>query len=156
LQVVPVNYNFEVHKTVLWMSHSVREPHLLVIFCLSYRLLSFLQVPPVNNNFEVHKTVLWMSHSVRLPHLLVTFCLSHRLLSFLQVLPVNYNFEVHKTVWRLGSAGAKSVALQFPEGLLAYAGVIADILERFAGVRVFVFVLACVGICMCLICDLLK
>jgi len=53
----------------------------------------------------------------------------------IKVLPVNYNFEIHKTVWRLRGAGAKAVALQFPEGLLAYAGVIADILERFAGVE---------------------
>ncbi|KAF5835432.1 putative diphthamide synthesis protein-domain-containing protein [Dunaliella salina] len=53
----------------------------------------------------------------------------------IKVLPVNYNFEIHKTVWRLRGAGAKAVALQFPEGLLAYAGVIADVLERFAGVE---------------------
>lgn len=68
------------------------------------------------------------------------FCLSHRHTGMAltpQVLPVNYNFEVHKTVWRLKSANAKAVALQFPEGLLAYAGVIADILERFAGAPVF-------------------
>eukprot|EP00983_Pelagomonas_calceolata_P048781 1141205-Pelagomonas_calceolata.AAC.6 len=43
-----------------------------------------------------------------------------------------FEAEVCKTVWRLRGAGAKAVALQFPEGLLAYAGVIADILERFA------------------------
>ena len=46
------------------------------------------------------------------------------------LLPANYNFELHKTVWRLRSAGARAVALQFPEGLLMYACVIADILER--------------------------
>ncbi|KAF8062673.1 dph1 [Scenedesmus sp. PABB004] len=49
-------------------------------------------------------------------------------------LPGNYNFEVPKTVWRVRSAGARVVALQFPEGLLMYACVIADILTRFAGV----------------------
>lgn len=49
------------------------------------------------------------------------------------VLPANYNFEIHKTVWRVKQAGAKRVALQFPEGLLMYACVIADILETFAG-----------------------
>jgi 2-(3-amino-3-carboxypropyl)histidine synthase len=37
--------------------------------------------------------------------------------------------QIHKTVWRLKQAGAKRVALQFPEGLLMYACVIADILE---------------------------
>ncbi|PNH00630.1 Diphthamide biosynthesis protein 1, partial [Tetrabaena socialis] len=50
------------------------------------------------------------------------------------VLPANYNFEIHKTVWRLRQAGARTVALQFPEGLQMYACVIADILEAFAGV----------------------
>jgi 2-(3-amino-3-carboxypropyl)histidine synthase len=49
------------------------------------------------------------------------------------VLPSNYNFEIHKTIWRIRQAAAKCVALQFPEGLLMYACVIADILERFAG-----------------------
>ena len=55
------------------------------------------------------------------------------LLKSVQVLPANYNFEIHKTVWRLRSAGARVVALQFPEGLQAYAGAIADILVSFAG-----------------------
>ncbi|GIL65397.1 hypothetical protein Vafri_19153 [Volvox africanus] len=51
------------------------------------------------------------------------------------VLPANYNFEIHKTVWRLRQAGARTVALQFPEGLQMYACAIADILETFAGVE---------------------
>eukprot|EP00879_Flechtneria_rotunda_P019490 GHRR01020469.1.p1 GENE.GHRR01020469.1~~GHRR01020469.1.p1 ORF type:complete len:341 (+),score=109.08 GHRR01020469.1:153-1175(+) len=51
------------------------------------------------------------------------------------VLPANYNFEIHKTVWRIHQAGAKQVALQFPEGLLMYACTIADILQEFAGVE---------------------
>jgi hypothetical protein len=54
------------------------------------------------------------------------------------VLPSNYNFEIHKTVWRVRQEGAKCVALQFPEGLLMYACVIADIMERFAGARSWV------------------
>lgn len=45
------------------------------------------------------------------------------------ILPANYNFEMHKTIWRIRQAGAKRVALQFPEGLLLYSCVIADILE---------------------------
>jgi hypothetical protein len=49
------------------------------------------------------------------------------------VLPANYNFEIHKTIWRIQQAGAKRVALQFPEGLLLYACSIADIIEEFAG-----------------------
>jgi 2-(3-amino-3-carboxypropyl)histidine synthase len=51
------------------------------------------------------------------------------------ILPANYSFEVHKTVWRLRQAGARRVALQFPEGLLLYSCVLADILEAFAGVE---------------------
>ena len=53
----------------------------------------------------------------------------------LAVLPGNYEFEVHKTVWRLRQAGAKTVALQFPEGLQMYALTLADIFETFAGVE---------------------
>ena len=48
-------------------------------------------------------------------------------------LPDNYNFEIHKSVWRIRTTEAKRVALQFPEGLLLYACVIADILEKHTG-----------------------
>ncbi|KAI9921735.1 hypothetical protein PsorP6_000130 [Peronosclerospora sorghi] len=51
----------------------------------------------------------------------------------IQQLPWNYNFEIRKTVWRIRQAGSKRVALQFPEGLLLYACVISDIIERFTG-----------------------
>lgn len=53
-------------------------------------------------------------------------------------LPSNYNFEIHKTVWRIKEAKATRVALQFPEGLLLYASVISDILEKFAGVSTII------------------
>ncbi|KAI8104283.1 hypothetical protein M9434_002843 [Picochlorum sp. BPE23] len=53
----------------------------------------------------------------------------------ISILPSNYNFEIHKTVWRLRQAKARRVALQFPEGLLMYSCVIADILESFAGIE---------------------
>ena len=51
----------------------------------------------------------------------------------LSVLPANYNFEVPKTIWRIQQMGAKTVALQMPEGLLLYACALADIIERFTG-----------------------
>ena len=35
-------------------------------------------------------------------------------------LPTNYNFEIHKTVHRIIQAKAKTVCLQFPEGLAVY------------------------------------
>eukprot|EP00252_Welwitschia_mirabilis_P006991 TRINITY_DN1798_c0_g1_i1.p1 TRINITY_DN1798_c0_g1~~TRINITY_DN1798_c0_g1_i1.p1 ORF type:complete len:466 (+),score=64.61 TRINITY_DN1798_c0_g1_i1:261-1658(+) len=47
------------------------------------------------------------------------------------VLPSNYNLEIPKCIWRIRQAGAKRVALQFPEGLLMYALTICDILEKF-------------------------
>ncbi len=49
------------------------------------------------------------------------------------VLPRNYNFELYKTIWRLREARAQRVALQFPEGLLMYSCVIADILQESDG-----------------------
>eukprot|EP00030_Apusomonadida_sp_AF-17_P000555 a175023_54.p1 GENE.a175023_54~~a175023_54.p1 ORF type:complete len:456 (+),score=107.71 a175023_54:28-1368(+) len=56
----------------------------------------------------------------------------------LKALPANYNFEVPKTIQRIREAGAKTVALQFPEGLLMYSCVIADILERHAAVETII------------------
>jgi 2-(3-amino-3-carboxypropyl)histidine synthase len=52
------------------------------------------------------------------------------LLAALTALPSNYNFEIPKTVWRIKQLGARRIALQFPEGFLVYAPVIADILRR--------------------------
>ena len=43
--------------------------------------------------------------------------------------------QVHKSVWRLRQAGARRVALQFPEGLLMYSCIISDILEACAPQR---------------------
>ncbi|KAK9137059.1 hypothetical protein Sjap_007653 [Stephania japonica] len=44
----------------------------------------------------------------------------------------NYNLEIHKCVYRIRSSGAKRVALRFPEGLLMYSLVLADIFKTFA------------------------
>jgi len=46
-------------------------------------------------------------------------------------LPDNYNFEIHKTIWKIRQIKAQKVALQFPEGLLLFSCVIADIVEQF-------------------------
>ena len=51
----------------------------------------------------------------------------------ISVLPSNYNFEIHKTIWKIREAGAKKVALQFPEGLLLFSLIISDILEKHTG-----------------------
>eukprot|EP01133_Synstelium_polycarpum_P003568 gene3568-4081_t len=53
----------------------------------------------------------------------------------MKVLPTNYNFEIHKTIWRLRQSNSSRVALQFPEGLLMYSCIIADILSEFASVE---------------------
>lgn len=63
---------------------------------------------------------------------------NHDLNSALAVLPSNYSFEIHKTIWRIRQQNAKRVALQFPEGLLMFACVIADIIERFTGAETVV------------------
>ncbi|OZJ03001.1 Diphthamide biosynthesis protein 1 [Bifiguratus adelaidae] len=55
-----------------------------------------------------------------------------------QHLPPNYNFEIYKTVWRIRQAGAKKVALQMPEGLLMFACLISDILEKFCNVETLI------------------
>ncbi|KAF3052227.1 Diphthamide biosynthesis protein 1 [Didymella keratinophila] len=47
------------------------------------------------------------------------------------LLPPNYSFEIHKCIHRIRTSGAKSVALQFPEGLLLFATTISDILTQF-------------------------
>eukprot|EP00735_Rhodelphis_limneticus_P006509 TRINITY_DN18926_c0_g1::TRINITY_DN18926_c0_g1_i1::g.1404::m.1404 TRINITY_DN18926_c0_g1::TRINITY_DN18926_c0_g1_i1::g.1404 ORF type:complete len:444 (-),score=77.97,sp/Q54PW5/DPH1_DICDI/61.35/1e-176,Diphthamide_syn/PF01866.12/1.2e-105 TRINITY_DN18926_c0_g1_i1:198-1478(-) len=49
------------------------------------------------------------------------------------LLPSNYNFEIHKTIWRIKKINSKCVALQFPEGLLVYSCIIADIITKFTG-----------------------
>lgn len=51
----------------------------------------------------------------------------------ISALPSNYNFEMHKTIWRIKELKAKRVALQMPEGLLMFALVISDIIEKFTG-----------------------
>jgi len=53
----------------------------------------------------------------------------------ISVLPSHYTFEMHKSVWHLRKVSAKRVALQFPEGLLLFAPLIAQIFTRFCGVQ---------------------
>ena len=53
---------------------------------------------------------------------------------FIQQLPANYNFEIKKTIQNILSNQSKMVALQLPEGLLAYACVISDILQHYTKV----------------------
>tara|TARA_B110000008_G_C16902668_1_gene537418 strand:+ start:113 stop:1342 length:1230 start_codon:yes stop_codon:yes gene_type:complete len=50
-------------------------------------------------------------------------------------LPSNYNFEIKKTLWRIEKVKPKTVALQFPEGLLMYSCIISDIIEKFTQVE---------------------
>ncbi|KAK7202390.1 Dph1 protein [Myxozyma melibiosi] len=54
------------------------------------------------------------------------------------LLPSNYDFEIHKCVWNIKRYNYKRVALQMPEGLLIFACVVSDILERFCDVEVVI------------------
>ena len=54
------------------------------------------------------------------------------------ILPKNYNFEIWKTLYRISLAKNKyigdnkfKVALQFPEGLLIYSTLIADLITKY-------------------------
>ncbi|EDV21578.1 uncharacterized protein TRIADDRAFT_3141, partial [Trichoplax adhaerens] len=62
-------------------------------------------------------------------------------------LPKNYNFEVYKTVWRIKFTKSKRVALQFPEGLLMFSCLIADIIERFTDAEVIIMGEVTYGAC---------
>lgn len=53
-------------------------------------------------------------------------------------LPSNYNFEIPKTIWKIITEKVTVVALQFPEGLLMYACIIADIIECYSGAKVII------------------
>lgn len=54
------------------------------------------------------------------------------------VLPRSYNFEVQKTIDRIRQLGSKLVALQFPEGLLAYSLTLSELFNRFTGVECWI------------------
>lgn len=56
----------------------------------------------------------------------------------ISVLPKNYNFEIHKSVWKVQQEKPEVTALQFPEGLLMYSCIIADIISSFGGTRVII------------------
>lgn len=47
-------------------------------------------------------------------------------------LPSAYSFEIEKSVQRINNLNAKHIALQMPEGLLLYATVISDVMQRLA------------------------
>lgn len=65
----------------------------------------------------------------------------------IDALPSNYSFEVKKSVWRLRQAKSKVCALQFPEGLLIYSCLIADVLRRYAGVETIIMADVTYGAC---------
>ncbi|VDP00879.1 unnamed protein product [Soboliphyme baturini] len=63
------------------------------------------------------------------------------------VLPSNYNFEIHKTVWQVLNRKCRTVGLQFPEGLLLYSCMIADIIEKFTDAETIIFAEVTYGAC---------
>ncbi|KAG8787451.1 Diphthamide biosynthesis protein 1 [Serendipita sp. 397] len=52
-----------------------------------------------------------------------------------QNLPKNYQFEVHKTIWNIRKWDCKMVGLQMPEGLLMWACILSDIIEKFTSAQ---------------------
>ena len=58
--------------------------------------------------------------------------------AILSSLPPHYNFEVHKTIHRLLLHRSRRVALQLPEGLLAYSLLLSDLLTSHTGAEVVV------------------
>lgn len=46
-------------------------------------------------------------------------------------LPKNYNFEIHKTIARIVQIEAKTILLQFPEGLIRFGPIIVDIMSSY-------------------------
>lgn len=69
-------------------------------------------------------------------------------------LPTAYSFELVKTVERIVQLKASHVALQMPEGLLLYATVLADVLQRLVPHEIIVSILANVTYGACCIDDL--
>lgn len=65
----------------------------------------------------------------------------------LKLLPQNYDFELAKTLWKIVSIQAKTVVLQFPEGLLMFSCIIADIIRRFTGAEVTILAEVTYGAC---------
>jgi len=63
---------------------------------------------------------------------------NEQLAAAIKMLPVNYSFEIPKTIWRIQQAGAKTIALQMPEGLLMFALTISDIIERFCDAQTII------------------
>jgi 2-(3-amino-3-carboxypropyl)histidine synthase len=69
-------------------------------------------------------------------------------------LPTAYNFEINKCLTRIMTLSANHVALQMPEGLLLYATVIADILQRMVPTLTQVSILGDVTYGACCVDDL--
>jgi 2-(3-amino-3-carboxypropyl)histidine synthase len=58
--------------------------------------------------------------------------------TLIKYLPQNYNFEVYKCIHKIITSNISTVALQFPEGLLMYACLLADIIAKFGNVKVLI------------------
>jgi len=69
-------------------------------------------------------------------------------------LPKAYNFEIEKCLSRIMTLAATHVALQMPEGLLLYATVIADVLQRMVPTLTQVSILGDVTYGACCVDDL--
>ena len=72
----------------------------------------------------------------------------------IKLLPKNYNFEIYKTIHRIQKdINIKTIALQFPEGLLMYSLVISDIIKTFCSNIVNIIILGDVTYGACCVDD---
>ncbi|KAF5287269.1 hypothetical protein FQR65_LT02142 [Abscondita terminalis] len=71
------------------------------------------------------------THNKKLSKVPDSLIQNEKLKAAIERLPNNYNFEIPKTIWRIQELGAKTVALQMPEGLLLFATTISDIIREF-------------------------
>lgn len=71
-----------------------------------------------------------------------------------RALPRSHDFEVPRTIWRLRRAGSRQVALQLPDGLIAFGPVLGEIFKHFCPTVKAVTVLADATFGACCIDDL--
>lgn len=124
ITVLPPNYNFEVSISVAHGAPKAMLPclHQLRLCQRLRRRLTRLQ----------RTACIAAAAAVAMFHTLVLRKLPPTPIQPLHAVLGGQHMQIHKTVARIRQLGARRVALQFPEGLLMYACVIADILERWA------------------------
>lgn len=121
LRILPINYNFEV-------TISSRHPY----YCMYHNPYFSCAAPLILRPWFVHLIELWRLQWAQQEWRSLTPEHQPFLNSIDTPLKTSHDAQIHKTIWRIRQKNAKRVALQFPEGLMMYACIISDILERWA------------------------